>query len=48
MMQGLDSSMIHLIFYKDFCKYNNGPLPSTIKTILRRPHLSEKQLGVVA
>jgi hypothetical protein len=33
MEEGVNSSMIYLIFCKNFCKCHNVPLPSTIKKI---------------
>jgi hypothetical protein len=27
----VNSSMMHLLYYKNFCKYHNVPPPSTIK-----------------
>jgi hypothetical protein len=31
MVEGVNSSIIHLIYCKNFCKCHNAPPPSTIK-----------------
>jgi hypothetical protein len=34
-MEGVNSSMIHLIYCKNFCGCHNAPSPSTIKKIYK-------------
>jgi hypothetical protein len=40
MVEGVNSSMMYLIYYNNFCKCHNVPPPSTIKIIKKLYYLS--------
>jgi hypothetical protein len=44
MMEGMNSSMIYLIYCKNFCKCHNVPPPSTIKKLKRRKEFEDLEI----
>jgi hypothetical protein len=44
MMEGVNSNIIYLIYYKNFCKCHNVPPPSTTKILkIKKPNLQKKK-----